>query len=221
MLRWLYISSNFILKTLKLPTLCFGINTKELYTQKKILEKKRYKGLINTKKKIIRKKKLTEFFLSKFGIDSLIIEIIKIFQQYTVDVLKLKNQFTISTSWFTKMKPKDTCRFHRHYNSFYSGLYYFNDYEVNSGNICFLDPLNSFNNFLIVPDSEQDCSIHNSKEWKIRPEKNMLIFFPSYLEHSILSNTSKKNRYSLAFNFVPIGKYGVSDSTYNTEWFKT
>ena len=149
------------------------------------------------------------------------IEIIKIFQQYTVDVLKLKNQFTISTSWFTKMKPKDTCRFHRHYNSFYSGLYYFNDYEVNSGNICFLDPLNSFNNFLIVPDSEQDCSIHNSKELKIRPEKNMLIFFPSYLEHSILSNTSKKNRYSLAFNFVPIGKYGVGDSTYNTEWFKT
>ena len=50
------------------------------------------------------------------------IEIIKIFQQYTVDVLKLKNQFTISTSWFTKMRPKDTCRFHRHYNSFYNSV---------------------------------------------------------------------------------------------------
>ena len=148
------------------------------------------------------------------------IEIIKIFQSYTVDVLKLNNQFTISTSWFTRMKPGDTCRFHRHYNSFYSGLYYFDDYEVNSGSICFLDALNSFNNFLIVPDSEKDINIHNSKEWQVQPQKNMLIFFPSYLEHSILSNTSKRTRHSLAFNFVPIGKYGVGDSTYNTEWFK-
>mgnify|MGYP001207234772 CR=1 FL=1 len=148
------------------------------------------------------------------------IEIIKIFQQYTVDVLKLKNQFTISTSWFTKMKPGDTCRFHRHHNSFYSGLYYFDDYKVNSGNICFLDPLTTFNSFLILPDNQQDSNIHNSKEWEVQPQKNMLIFFPSYLEHSILHNTSKKPRYSLAFNFVPMGEYGTCDSTYNTDWFQ-
>ena len=149
------------------------------------------------------------------------IEIIKIFQQYTIDVLKLKNQFTISTSWFTKMKPGDTCRFHQHHNSFYSGLYYFDDYEINSGNICFLNPLTPFNSFLIVPDDKQDCNIHNSKEWQIQPKKNMVLYFPSYLEHSILYNTSKKPRYSLAFNLIPIGKYGVCDSTYNTEWFKS
>ena len=48
-----------------------------------------------------------------------------------VEVLKIKNQFTFSTSWFTKMKPGDTCRFHQHHNCFYSGLYYFDDYEEN------------------------------------------------------------------------------------------
>ena len=67
------------------------------------------------------------------------IEIIKIFQQYTVDVLKLNNQITISTSWFTRMKPGDICKFHQHHNSYYSGLYYFYDYEINSVDICFLD----------------------------------------------------------------------------------
>ena len=147
------------------------------------------------------------------------IEIIKIFQQYTVDVLKLKNQFTISTSWFTKMKPGDTCRFHQHHNCFYSGLYYFDDYEENSGNICFLNPLTRFNNFLIIPD-KSDLNIHNSNDWSIKPEKNMVLFFPSYLEHAILDNTSKKSRHSLAFNIVPMGKYGNGDSTYNTDWFK-
>ena len=147
------------------------------------------------------------------------IEIIKIFQQYTVDVLKLSNQFTISTSWFTRMKPGDICRFHQHHNSYYSGLYYFDDYEVNSGNICFLNPLTRFNNFLIVPD-KSDYNIHNSNDWNIKPEKNMVLFFPSYLEHAILDNTSKKSRHSLAFNIVPMGKYGNGDSTYNTDWFK-
>ena len=147
------------------------------------------------------------------------IEIIKIFQEYTVDVLKLSNQFTISTSWFTRMKPGDICRFHQHHNSYYSGLYYFDDYEVNSGNICFLNPLTRFNNFLIVPD-KSDYNIHNSNDWNIKPEKNMVLFFPSYLEHAILDNTSKKSRHSLAFNIVPMGKYGNGDSTYNTDWFK-
>ena len=33
-------------------------------------------------------------------------------------------------------------------------------------------------------------------------------------------NTSDNPRHSLAFNFIPIGEYGVGDSTYNTNWFK-
>ena len=99
------------------------------------------------------------------------IEIIKIFQQYTVDVLKLSNQFTISTSWFTRTKPGDVCRFHRHLNSFYSGLYYFDDYEENSGDICFLNPKMPLNNFLIVPDKKEDCNINNSNEVTLRLRK--------------------------------------------------
>ena len=149
------------------------------------------------------------------------IEIIKIFQNYTYNILKLNNNFTISTSWFTRMKPDHTCAMHQHHNSFYSGLYYFDDYEDNSGNIRFFDPLVRFNSFFMISDKSADLNLHNSKTWDIKPKKNMLIFFPSYLEHSILSNTSKKTRHSLAFNFVPIGKYGVGDSSYNTEWFKS
>ena len=98
-------------------------------------------------------------------------------------------------------------------------MYYFDDYEENSGNICFLNPLTRFNNFLIVPD-KSDYNIHNSNDWNIKPEKNMVLFFPSYLEHAILDNRSKKSRHSLAFNIVPMGKYGNGDSTYNTDWFK-
>ena len=48
----------------------------------------------------------------------------------------------------------------------------------------------------------------------------MLLFFPSYLWHTILNNHSDKPRYSLAFNLIPLGHYGSGDSTYNTEWFE-
>ena len=151
------------------------------------------------------------------------IEILKIFQQYTFNILKLSNDFTISTSWFTRMKPGDTCNMHQHHNCFYSGLYYFDDYEHNSGNIRFFNPLIRFSNFFIPPYSNEstDFNLQNSNTWDIQPKKNMLIFFPSYLDHSILDNESKKSRHSLAFNLIPIGKYGSSDSTYNTEWFKS
>ena len=39
------------------------------------------------------------------------------------------------------------------------------------------------------------------------PEPKKLILFPSYIRHAIEMNQSKKNRKSLAFNFVPVGDY--------------
>ena len=127
-------------------------------------------------------------------------EILNIFNQYTQDVLKFDYQFTFSESWFTRMKPGDFCHYHQHYNSFYSGLFYFDDYEENSGDICLLNPINQLSMFFM---QSEVINIHNAKEWRISPEKNLLILFPSYLQHTILGNASKSPRHSLAFNLVP------------------
>ena len=103
------------------------------------------------------------------------IEIIKIFQQYTVDVLKLNNQFTISTSWFTRMKPGDTCNMHQHHNCFYSGLYYFDDYEYNSGNIRFFNPLILKESFIFCPGVK---SVYSLRVYG-RPVLGLIGFFVS------------------------------------------
>ena len=146
-------------------------------------------------------------------------KILEIFNQYTDQVLQLRNRCSFSTSWFTKMKPDDFCRFHYHTNAFYSGLFYFDDYTETSGDICFLNPLNQFNNFG-VGSRKGKGNNYNAKEYLVTPQKNMLLFFPSYLWHTILNNHSDKPRYSLAFNLIPLGQYGSGDSTYNTEWFE-
>lgn len=147
--------------------------------------------------------------------------ILDIFHEFTFNTLKLKTKFTFSTSWFTRCKPNDFCRFHNHCNSFYSGLFYFDDYDDNSGDICFLNPNNQIEKFLITIKDKQDANIYNSKEWFVKPKKNLLLFFPSYLWHAVMNNTSDNPRHSLAFNFIPLGEYGVGDSTYNTNWFHT
>ena len=40
----------------------------------------------------------------------------------------------------------------------------------------------------------------------------MIIFFPSDIQHKIAENKTNKDRYSLAFNFYPVGNIGVRDS---------
>ena len=128
---------------------------------------------------------------------------------------KYSDDFIISTSWITKTYSGDNSQFHHHKNSFYSGVYFFGEYGEDAGHLKFTNPLLKFPDFLLVPS---EYNIHNSDSWSIKPETNKLVFFPSYLSHSIAEHKSHKARYSLAFNIVPTGKYGGGDSTYNTSW---
>ena len=52
----------------------------------------------------------------------------------------------------------------------------------------------------------------NCKSFELKPEKNKLIFFPSYLRHKIKIHKGDTVRYSLAFNIIPIGDVGYYDS---------
>ena len=38
------------------------------------------------------------------------------------------------------------------------------------------------------------------------------------MEHRILEHKGSTDRYSLAFNLVPTGRYGSVDSTFDTSW---
>jgi uncharacterized protein (TIGR02466 family) len=43
---------------------------------------------------------------------------------------------------------------------------------------------------------------YNSSIWKIEPEENICILFPSYLKHYVEPNLNKKERVSISFNYV-------------------
>jgi len=140
------------------------------------------------------------------------------------DILGLDQKFAISTSWLTKTEKSDETFLHNHRNSFWSGVYYYGEEYGEDSFLEFTNPLQERikdNCFYMIPTKETKFSMMNADNPAIRVEskKNKLILFPSYIKHKIIHGNDNSLRYSLAFNIVPIGKYGLSDSTYDTSWF--
>jgi len=113
--------------------------------------------------------------------------------------------FTISTSWISKTNKNETSHFHNHNNSFYSGIFYV-DTNSDSGNIMF----ENFENKTFKINTKEK-HIFNCNSYTFVPENKMLLLFPSEVHHKILDSFSN-TRYSLAFNILPKGTIGESDS---------
>ena len=125
-------------------------------------------------------------------------------------------QFDLSTSWCTKNIKGDSVSSHLHKNCWFSGIYYYGDYDENSGKLSIENPLPSLSSF---NDRIVDPNKFNTPISVLSPKKKGMIIFPSYLIHSIDIHNSDLIRYSLAFNIVPNGYYGFIDSSYDTNWY--
>ncbi len=117
-----------------------------------------------------------------------------------------KNDFVFTTSWSTRTRKGDYSKFHNHRNCFYSGVYYF-DGDEHTGKIRFNNP---FRKSLWVESTK--FNELNMDQFGVRPHRNLLIFFPSYMDHAIQEHQSDKVRYSIAFNLMPVGQLGMEDS---------
>ena len=139
--------------------------------------------------------------------------LIDYFNFYKNSFLRLEDtKFKITTSWGTKTDPGGSSQFHKHRNCVYSGVLYFED--VSSGKLELY-----FDNIMeqMLLNKPTEWNIYNSKSWSMLPEKNTVVFFPSYLSHKVTINESSEPRYSLAFNMFPEGFIGEGDSSMNIE----
>ena len=54
-----------------------------------------------------------------------------------------------------------------------------------------------------------ECNLFNSKNWSYTVDNNILVLFPSWLEHSVGPNKkATRNRISLSFNTFAKGFFG-------------
>lgn len=129
------------------------------------------------------------------------------FNIYKNDVLKYNdNDFVYTTSWSTRTKPNMSSDYHNHTNCMFSGILYTKT-KPNCGDLNFCN----FNHkgFNVNPS---EYNLENSNTFKLVPQDKMVVFFPSHLYHRITTNKTKSTRYSIAFNFIPVGNVGKGDS---------
>ena len=133
-------------------------------------------------------------------------QLVDVSSDYISNILLYDTKVRITTSWFTKLEQGGYSHLHNHTNSWFSGIFYFDDYDDESGGIEF----STFQSGFEV--MTKDSNVYNSTNWGFTPTKNMLVLFPSKLIHRIMPHKSSKTRYSLAFNMVPAGVIGNGDS---------
>ena len=133
-------------------------------------------------------------------------EINKAIDSTLTEQLRLKNiGYGIFSSWLTKAEPAGFGEQHRHSNSWLSGIYYPKGDPGFSVKFFF----DNKGQFFTRPI---ESNIYNSNECLIVPENNYLILFFSQLRHKIMPNQSTEDRFSLAFNLLPKGEFGMDDS---------
>ena len=122
------------------------------------------------------------------------------------EILMLKNiNYRIFSSWLTKTESKGFSDSHRHSNSWLSGVYYPKG-EPGFSIRFFYDNTHPFYT------QPTEYNVYNSTDWTIFPEDNHLILFFSQLRHKIMPNLSYRDRFSLSFNLLPKGQFGIIDS---------
>ena len=114
------------------------------------------------------------------------------------EIAKLKGNVQINEWWFNVNYRGCANRQHQHPTSLHSGVYYIKTPE-NCGRICFTHPSSSIA-WSWSPPMVEKYNAFNTNMITMNPEKNLLLVFPSWLDHSVDPNQSDDIRISLSFN---------------------
>ena len=128
--------------------------------------------------------------------------------RHAVVQFNYSTDIAIGNCWLTMTKPKAMSHYHLHSNYWLSACYYPMGDKRDSFSIEFKRPTP-----LIFDIPKLKYGSFNSLNYKLNVQAGDFIVFPSYLEHRIVENNTKLNRYSIAMVINPTGLIGINDST--------
>ncbi|MEQ8407392.1 MAG: putative 2OG-Fe(II) oxygenase [Gammaproteobacteria bacterium] len=131
-------------------------------------------------------------------------KILGMVNEYARDVMRYKNKFYLTTSWFVKTEKNKISVMHNHGNAMISAVYYFGLAKNTKAKIIFERPFQ--NQFDLKPI---DYNIFNGPSHKFELGNDSLIIFPSHLKHKVVRHENPETRKSLAMNFMPKGMAGA------------
>jgi len=159
----------------------------------------------------------SKYYLDQPELRTLRIDIMKACSVFLKEVLDVSDQmeFQMTNSWAVKHVKGDESGAHVHDNAMLSGVYYVQTDE-HSGDIVFQKDKNHHNVFtptVAVPFNNRNHNCFNTDSWMIKPKDNLLILFPSTLDHGVMPSQSNQDRYCVAFNLFAFGKFGYDQVT--------
>lgn len=131
-------------------------------------------------------------------------EILGLCREFANAYSHIVDDIHICNSWGNVVRQGDTIRMHRHSNSYISGSFYLT--EGSPFNIVDSERIGLFGGFL--PEFRQDGNFRAMESFNISPKPGRIILFPASLMHSVLVSVGKEPRYSIAFNAIPVGRFG-------------
>jgi len=106
--------------------------------------------------------------------------------------------FEITGCW-ANINPSGTShRAHSHPNNYLSGIYYVQT-QARADTINFHDPRAQTG---IIRPPVTELTADNSDQVVVKVDSGTLLVFPSYLQHSVESNNSDRERISISFNIM-------------------
>jgi uncharacterized protein (TIGR02466 family) len=156
-----------------------------------------------------------KFLLDKPELAELKNNIMMVCKNYIYNILEVNPSadFQMTNSWAVKHLKGDESGSHDHANSMLSGVLYIQT-DDQSGDILFYKNKAHYNLFTPTVDiTFKNQNMFNTAGWAIRPKNNMLILFPSTLDHSVFPSESDQQRYAVAFNLFAFGKFGYDQVT--------
>ena len=118
--------------------------------------------------------------------------------------------FYITQSWLNVVKPGGSIKLHYHANSIISGAFYVSTEEDDK--IHFLNPNTQQTKPMILIEPNEGNPF-NANKWSFPVENNVLVLFPSWLEHSVEPNKkATRNRISFSFNTFTKGTLGDNNT---------
>ena len=137
--------------------------------------------------------------------------ITKAFLDYAKIVARIKiDGIALLQSWISVKLKGQMHTPHQHSNSMLSGVFYFDDYDINSPPLSFHKEINAMNKSSLLPNLEENYNESDfaQHERYFFPQKNTFVVFPSYLTHGVPPNPSERPRISLAVNCISSNTFG-------------
>ena len=106
--------------------------------------------------------------------------------------------FEVTGCWANVLAKGAAHRAHSHPNNFLSGVYYVRTHP-GTNTINFHDPRSQTG---IIRPPVVELSAENTDQVVVGVKNGTLLIFPSYLQHSVDTNTSEEERVSISFNIM-------------------